>query len=56
MLKRIALMVLVYSLVGASAALSATKPIADESLRMDALRAVFPGSTISLAAGSIDNS
>jgi len=56
MLQRIVLTAFVYSLVGASAALSATRPIADESLRMDALRAVFPGSTISLATGSIDNS
>ncbi len=47
----------IYSLVGASAALSATKPIADESLRMDALRAVFPKSAISLVVGrSIDDS
>ncbi|MGA9882256.1 MAG: hypothetical protein WBQ34_00915 [Candidatus Acidiferrales bacterium] len=45
-------MAFVYSLVGASAALSATNPIADESLRMDALRAVFPKTTISLVVGS----
>lgn len=50
-------MAFVYSLVGASAALSATKPITDESLRMDALRAVFPKTTISLVAGRpIDDS
>lgn len=57
MLKRMALMAFVYSLVGASAALSATKPITDESVRMDALRAVFPKTTISLVAGRpIDDS
>lgn len=50
-------MAFLYSLVGASAALSATKPITDESLRMDALRAVFPKTTISLVAGRpIDDS
>jgi len=50
-------MAFVYSLVGASAALSATKPITDESLRMDALHAVFPKTTISLVVGrSIDDS
>jgi len=55
--KRIALAVFLYSLVGASATLSATKPITDESLRMNALRAVFPKATISLVVGrSIDNS
>lgn len=57
MLKKVALMALVYSLVGASAALSGAKSIADESLRMDALRTVFPKATIFLlAGGSIDDS
>jgi hypothetical protein len=56
MLKRIAI-ACVYPLIVATAALSATKPITDESLRMDALRVAFPNSTISLAVGrSIDDS
>ena len=56
MLKRIAT-VGTYLLVAATAPLSATKPITDESLRMDVLRAVFPKTTISLAVGrSIDDS
>ncbi len=50
-------MALACSLAGTSPASSATRPIKDESLRMDVLRAVFPGATISLEAGrSIDDS
>ena len=56
MLKRIAT-VFAYLLVAATAPLSATEPITDESLRMDVLQAVFPKTTISLAVGrSIDDS
>lgn len=50
-------MALVCSLAGATAALGTAKPIADESLRIDALRAVFPKAAISLVVGrSIDDS
>lgn len=56
MLKRIAI-VFACLLVAATASFSATQPITDESLRMDALRAVFPNTTISLEAGrSINDS
>jgi hypothetical protein len=55
MLKRIATVCAL--LVAATAPLSATKLITDESLRMDVLQAVFPKTTISLAVGrSINDS
>lgn len=55
---RIALTLSAYALLGAGVPpWSATKPITDESLRVDALRGVFPEASISLEPGrSIDDS
>jgi len=57
MVKKTALVACIYLLTTAASALSATRPIIDESLRHDILQATFPKATISLAAGrSIDRS